>query len=93
MKKDDIVICRCEDVMLSQIHEYMKKGYTTFEDLKRLLRVGMGPCQGNTCGHLIQRELAKFLNVSVEDVPIQKVRPLIQGVPIYKIAEADDEKR
>lgn len=93
MKKEDIVICRCEDVMLAQIDEYIHKGYTTFEDLKRLLRVGMGPCQGNTCGHLIQRELAKFLNVPIDQVPIQKVRPLILGVPIHKIAEATDEKR
>ena len=93
MKKDDTVICRCEDVMLSEIKAYMEKGYTTFEDLKRLLRVGMGPCQGNTCGHLIQRELAKFLNVPIEQVPIHKVRPLITGVPIHKIAEANDEKR
>ena len=42
----------------------INEGYTNFEDLKRLLRVGMGPCQGNTCGHLIQRELANFLGNS-----------------------------
>ena len=61
MKKDQTIICRCEDVTLKQIHDLMDQGYTTFEDLKRLLRVGMGPCQGNTCGHLIQRELATYL--------------------------------
>lgn len=92
MNKDQIIICRCEDVTLKQIHDLIDQGYTTFEDLKRLLRVGMGPCQANTCGHLIQRELAKHLNKSVEEIPVHKVRPLIMGVPIKKIAEGDDHE-
>ncbi|MCD8561921.1 MAG: (2Fe-2S)-binding protein [Acholeplasmataceae bacterium] len=92
MRKEDIIICRCEDVTLKQIHDYLEKGYTSFEDLKRLLRVGMGPCQANTCGHLIQREIAKFTHTSVEEVPVHKVRPLVMGVPLKKIAEADGEK-
>ena len=85
--KDKTIICRCEDVTLEKIHEYLEKGYTNFEDLKRLIRVGMGPCQGNTCGHLIQREIAKYLGVPVETVKTQKVRPLTIGVELKKIAE------
>lgn len=85
--KDKTIICRCEDVTLEKIHEYLEKGYTSFEDLKRLIRVGMGPCQGNTCGHLIQREIAKYLGVPVETVKTQKVRPLTVGVELKKIAE------
>jgi bacterioferritin-associated ferredoxin len=92
MNKDPIVICRCEDITLQQIHDLIDQGYTTFEDLKRLLRVGMGPCQGNTCGPLIQRELASYLKKSMEEVPLQKVRPLVMGVPLNKIAEGDDHE-
>jgi bacterioferritin-associated ferredoxin len=92
MNKDPIVICRCEDITLQQIHELIDQGYTTFEDLKRLLRVGMGPCQGNTCGPLIQRELAAYLKRPLEEVPIQNVRPLVMGVPLNKIADGDDHE-
>lgn len=92
MNKKDIIICRCEDVTLQQIHDYLDQGYTNFEDLKRLLRVGMGPCQANTCGHLIQREIANYLNVRVEDVPVHKVRPMLLGVPLKSIAEGNDEE-
>ncbi len=92
MSKKDIIICRCEDITLQQIHDLMDQGYTTFEDLKRLLRVGMGSCQGNTCGHLIQREISKHFNIPIEEVEIHKVRPVTTGVLIKKIAEdLDDE--
>jgi hypothetical protein len=53
----------------------------------------MGPCQGNTCGHLIQRELANYLKVPIDQVPVHKVRPLVMGVPLKKIAEGDDNER
>ncbi len=86
-----IIICRCEDVTLKQIRDKIEEGYTNFEDLKRLLRVGMGPCQANTCGGLIQRELATHLKAKVEDVKIHKTRPLTMGVPLKAIAEGTDE--
>jgi bacterioferritin-associated ferredoxin len=87
MSKKDIMICRCEDVTLQQIHDFLDQGYQSFEDMKRLLRVGMGPCQANTCGHLIQKEIAKYTGKKVEDVNIHKVRPMVMGVPLKSIAE------
>lgn len=91
MNKKEIIICRCEDVSLEDIHNCLEQGYTTFEELKRILRVGMGPCQGQTCSILIQREIAKYLNKKVEDVPTQKTRPLTTGVVLQDIADANDE--
>ena len=91
MKKESIIICRCEDITLEDIHEALKQGYTDFEELKRILRVGMGPCQGNTCSHLIQREIAKFLNIPIEEVKTQRVRPLVTGVKLSSIVEGNHE--
>ena len=88
MNKKDIIICRCEDVTLKDIESIMNEGYTSFEEIKRILRVGMGPCQGNTCGQLLQREISKFLNVSLDEVETHKVRPLISGVKLKAIVEA-----
>ncbi len=87
MNKKNVIICRCEDISLQQIHDFLDQGYTTFEDMKRLLRVGMGPCQANTCGHLIQREIAKYLGKKVEEVKVHKTRPMIMGVPLKSIAK------
>ena len=87
MNKKDIIICRCEDISLQDIHDCLEMGYHTFEDLKRILRVGMGPCQATTCSHLIQAEIAKYLKVNKEEVKWQKSRPLVVGVTIENIAK------
>lgn len=87
MNKENIIICRCEDVTLADIHQLFDQGYTDIEEVKRILRVGMGPCQGNTCSGLIQRELAKYLGVRIEEVKTPKIRPLITGVKLNAIKD------
>lgn len=93
MKKEDIMICRCEDVTLAELHHVLEEGYRDFETIKRLIRVGMGPCQGNTCGLLVQREIARYTNQKIDDIPTQKVRPLISGVKMKSILEAYNNER
>lgn len=87
MSKQDIIICRCEDVTLQELHDVLEEGYRTFEDIKRILRVGMGPCQGNSCSLLIQREISKYCNVPLKDVATQVTRPLTTGVKLGAIVE------
>ena len=87
MSKKDIIICRCEDVSLEELHNCFDEGYTTIEDIKRILRVGMGPCQGNTCQLLAQREIAKYLNKPLKEIKTHKIRPLITGVKLKSIVE------
>ncbi len=71
----EIAVCRCEDIDLSQIRAAIANGYTDFDELKRFLRVGMGPCQGRTCIPIIRRELARFLGVDVSQIRIPTQRP------------------
>ena len=33
-KQNDIVVCRCEEVTLGEIREWIAKGYDTFDELK-----------------------------------------------------------
>ena len=90
--KDQIIICRCSDVTLQDIHELLEQGYTSFEDLKRLLRIGMGPCQGQTCAELVRKEIAAYLHKEVESVPIHKTRPLTMGVKLKAIAGSEEDE-
>ena len=91
MNKQNIMICRCEDISLQDLHDVLDEGFTSLEEIKRILRVGMGACQGNTCNLLVQREVAKFLKIPLSEVKTQKVRPLITGVKLKSIVENADE--
>jgi bacterioferritin-associated ferredoxin len=94
MSKQPVILCRCEDITQAQVRAMLEQGYTTFEDLKRQLRVGMGPCQGQTCGELIQREIASFLGKKYDEIPTHTIRPMTTGVKLKAIKEAaNDEER
>lgn len=59
------------------------EGYDTLEELKRHLRVGMGPCQGRTCLPLIARVLAERTGRPIEEVMAEvSVRPPLSPVPV-----------
>jgi bacterioferritin-associated ferredoxin len=83
-KQRDIIICRCEEITLGEIQDWIAKGYDTFDELKRVLRVGMGPCQGRGCREIILREVSKMTGTPVADIPPgtfrQPVKPLKLGV-------------
>ena len=87
MKQEDIMVCRCEDVSLKDLHQCLKEGYTTFEEVKRILRIGMGPCQGITCGLLVQREIARYFDFPINEVKTHHIRPLVIGVKLKSIVE------
>ena len=90
--KEDVVICRCEDITYGEILEAIAGGLTTTEELKRILRCGMGPCQGRTCMRLIARMIAEQTGRSVGDVRLPAVRPPTRPVEIGILAGGDDEE-
>ncbi len=89
---DDPIVCRCEEVTLSQVERAIAEGYDTLEELKRHLRVGMGPCQGRTCLPLIARILARRTGRSLEEVYARvSVRPPLAPASISLFLGGDDE--
>ncbi len=51
-KMPGALICECELVTASQIEEMLKEGdVVSLNDLRRDLRLGMGPCQGGFCSY------------------------------------------
>ncbi len=91
--KDDVIICRCEDVTYGQIVEAIDSGLTTTEEIKRVLRCGMGPCQGRTCSRLITRIIAERTGRCVEEIGYPVVRPPVRPVEIGILAGDDEEER
>lgn len=81
------IICRCSDVTLEQVRDLIKEGYVTYDEIKRITRIGMGPCQGKTCGQLVLREIAIATGQNIKDLKFQTTRPPVVGVKLGLIAE------
>lgn len=48
--RDEQVICECELVSRDKLEQTLKRsGSTNLDDIRRRLRLGMGPCQGGFC--------------------------------------------
>jgi glycerol-3-phosphate dehydrogenase len=48
--RDEPLICECELIGRSKLEEVMRRrGTTDLDDIRRSLRLGMGPCQGGFC--------------------------------------------
>jgi NADPH-dependent 2,4-dienoyl-CoA reductase/sulfur reductase-like enzyme len=51
---DNTIICRCEDITFGQVRPLLNSGVYDLSELKRSTRAGMGPCQGRTCGPILE---------------------------------------
>jgi bacterioferritin-associated ferredoxin len=87
----EIVVCRCEEVTMEEIRKWIDRGYDSFDELKRVLRVGMGPCQGRGCRDIILKEIARAKNVPVESVPPGTFRPPAKPIKLGILAEGGDK--
>ena len=87
MDNNETIICRCSDVTLEQVRALIAEGYQTFDEIKRITRVGMGPCQGKTCAQLIMRELSAATGKPVSEFKFPTVRPAVVGVRLELFAE------
>lgn len=89
--KEEVIICRCEDVYQSQVEALIDSDYHSFDQLKRILRCGMGPCQGKTCQRLILGILSRKLRKPVEELQPQMTRSPVKPIPLGAFAESDIE--
>lgn len=71
---DDLLVCRCEEVTKGEIRKAIHSGLFTIEELRRFLRCGMGLCQGQTCGLLTRRLVAKELHVPMSEIDVATSR-------------------
>ena len=87
-KDAETMICRCEDITRERILACIADGYETLDEIKRVTRAGMGPCQGRTCRNLIATELSRALGVSMEDILMPTFRPPVKPISLGALADA-----
>jgi len=80
--KDDIIICRCEEVRLGEIKKAILEGVITVEDVKRRTRAGMGLCQGKSCGRIIARLISQYTGQSIKNILPATFRPPVRAIKL-----------
>jgi NAD(P)H-nitrite reductase large subunit len=83
MKKDKLIICRCEDITEDEIREAIRKGADNVDAIKRRTRAGMGLCQSRTCYKLIAGILADETGRPVSDFLPVTSRVPVRPVPSW----------
>ena len=81
------VICRCEEIEIDEIRKWIAEGYTTIDELRRILRVGMGPCQGRGCRDIILRELSRATGKPIAELSAGVFRPPIKPIKAKLLAD------
>jgi NAD(P)H-nitrite reductase large subunit len=86
------IVCRCEDISEEDVIRAIEEGYTDIEELRKKLRIGMGPCQGRVCIQLVARILEKKTGKKISKIPLPTVRPPLVPVSLGTLACEKDEE-
>ena len=81
-----IVLCRCEDVTLSDFEHCVDRGYLDIEEVKRYTGFGTGPCQGKECHAAVAIELARLTQHPPGDIRPFTSRPPLAPTPLRLLA-------
>lgn len=84
------IICRCSDITLEEIRDLIAQGYRTVDEIKRITRLGMGPCQGKTCTPLIMGEIARTRGIRPGEVEMPTFRPPTKNIKLELLAKAGE---
>lgn len=72
------IICRCEEITVSEIEEAIAAGCTSIKSIKKFTRAGMGSCQGRICASSIASILRRRgIDVTNEDKPAFPAQPIL----------------
>jgi len=89
---DDMLVCRCEEVTVSDIRKAIADGARDVTGVKRRTRAGMGLCQGRTCEKMVQAILKAELGEAPETIGKSTPRPPVRPVTFGSLAGGEDDE-
>ena len=72
------------------IHTLAADGTLNQDQIKRLTRAGMGPCQGRRCREQIAAALAAATGTLLADIPLPSYRAPVRPLPLSAFAAAEE---
>ena len=88
--KEDIIICRCEEVTRKTIEDAIERGDDTLDSVKRSTRAGMGLCQGRTCQRLVTKILRDKTGKSLEELTPPTFQPPFRPIKLELLVQEGD---
>lgn len=85
---DETIVCRCEGVTAGRIRGLVKEGYADHNEIKAIIRCGMGPCQGRMCSSAVFELIAEGSSIAPEKIRQHRLRPPIKPVSLQELANA-----
>ncbi|MAX40138.1 MAG: hypothetical protein CME33_26660 [Gimesia sp.] len=82
----DTLVCRCEEVALSDVQTALDQGARGLQAVKLLTRLGMGPCQGRNCAPHVGMHLCHATGRTHEQVGRINPRPPLKPVTFGALA-------
>lgn len=87
--EDNTIICRCEGVTAGRIRGLVRDGQHDHNEIKAMIRCGMGPCQGRMCSSAVLELIAEGLGLDPAAIRQHRLRPPIKPVSLQELANAD----
>ena len=88
---DNMYVCRCEEITKADVIQAVRNGATSVNEVKRILRTGMGLCQGRNCSKTIERIIAEELHIRPADVPQATKRGPVRPIKLTNYTSLDIE--
>lgn len=92
MDPSKVIVCRCEEVTLKEVRDLIAQGYKTIDEIKRISRCGMGPCQGRTCRSIIAAEIARARGIPVAGVEMPTARPPVKPITLGAVVRGSEHE-
>lgn len=85
------VVCRCEEVTEQEVRQAIRNGHHSLEELKRVLRTGMGHCQGRGCLRIVARIVEEETGIPAASQKMPFPRPPLKPLPLGMLGRWQDE--
>ncbi len=85
---DSTLVCRCEGITAGQIRNMISAGYTDHNEIKAIIRCGMGPCNGRMCSSAVHELIIKGAGIEPQKARQHRTRPPVKPVTLGELANA-----
>ena len=87
------LVCRCEEVTLSDVQTALQQGAKDLQAVKLFTRLGMGPCQGRNCAPSVGIYLCQATGCAAEAVGRINPRPPVKPVTLGALAQTSEREK